>query len=866
MNQPAGLEPGGFAATNGAGSSHQSRPSSTGYFPYHQPQRTYVDDETLSNTLANSHIAPPQNDNLQIANRQPKFTEEWDASVRGGSIVDGPTSQHNHHLPSGMQRSPSVSSRAEVITTDGASNHAISLSRGNTLKKKSSLRRSGSLKRSSSRRSMKAGSVRSLALQSTHDSDEIHSAFFCPVPTTGSPTELLANRFQTWRKILKDLIAYFREIQSHYEHRSKSLLKLANVVNNTTTPPGFLSSGGLDDALQILRNYHKNAIVEASKAKEIEEDVILALTGLRSDLNQKIKEIKSLSSDFKNSVEKEMDGTRKAVNALQEVLGQNELDSSMTTGKQDPYLLRLAVDRQVERQLDEENYLHKAYLNLESSGRELESIVVGELQKSYNAYVGILKREADAAYNAIDELRAGPIAMPKDHEWVTFIQKDSQFVDPEIPLRSAEHIHYPGRDHFAAQEIRAGLLERKSKYLKSYTAGWYVLSPTHLHEFKSADKTQAPIMSLYLPEQKLGSHSTEGGSSNKFILKGRQTGSMHRGHTWVFRAESHDTMMAWYEDIKALTEKSAEELSNFVRGHVRALSRSSQRTTSSDGMVDEEDDEPFSVDPAVATPGSRQDSLQNRPEPGGRFPSDLQVNAQRGLQVPRSPSSTGSAYVATDYTMGGANPHVSPYANQDRDVIAAAGALPGSGLGEPYLGNRASQPVGQSYGNTPSVRMDHAHSHAAIIDHEAQADGINPYNGEPVMVQQQRAQSQPQPQPQPARFSSVPVVIPGPGSVASTPQTLETMTTQDSGNPSPFEMMATDSQPSYVHYPAMYGVGNGNGNGNGYMKPLPDPATGSVPFSVPNGLVRPYGDRTNSNPHVPGEYPRSTPGGTPGAY
>jgi len=52
-------------------------------------------------------------------------------------------------------------------------------------------------------------------------------------------------------------------------------------------------------------------------------------------------------------------------------------------------------------------------------------------------------------------------------------------------------------------------------------------------------------MSLYLPEQKLGSHSNPGSSSNKFMLKGRQTGSMHRGHSWVFRAESYDTMMAW---------------------------------------------------------------------------------------------------------------------------------------------------------------------------------------------------------------------------------------------------------------------------------------------------------------------------------
>lgn len=159
--------------------------------------------------------------------------------------------------------------------------------------------------------------------------------------------------------MLKDLIAYFREIQNHYESRSKTLVKLANVSNNISTPPGFLNSAGIDDALQILRTYNKNAITEANKAKDIEEDVILALTGLRSDLQQKIKEIKNLSGDFKNSVQKEMDHTGKAVQALQSVLGKSEVDSASTTGKQDPFLLRLAVDRQIERQLDEENYLHQ---------------------------------------------------------------------------------------------------------------------------------------------------------------------------------------------------------------------------------------------------------------------------------------------------------------------------------------------------------------------------------------------------------------------------------------------------------------------------------------------------------------------------
>lgn len=157
-----------------------------------------------------------------------------------------------------------------------------------------------------------------------------------------------------WRKVLKDLITYFRDIQKSYEARSKALHTLSNVITNISAPPQLLSQGGISDALNILRDYHKQSIVEGNKAKSIEEDVIVQLTGLRSDLGQKIKEIKGLSGDFKNNVDKETEGTRKAVRDLQDALG-----SSSTDARSDPYLIRLGVDRQVERQIEEENYLHR---------------------------------------------------------------------------------------------------------------------------------------------------------------------------------------------------------------------------------------------------------------------------------------------------------------------------------------------------------------------------------------------------------------------------------------------------------------------------------------------------------------------------
>lgn len=109
----------------------------------------------------------------------------------------------------------------------------------------------------------------------------------------------------------------------------------------------------------MLRDYYKLALAETNKSKDLENEVILQLTGLRSDLQQKIKEIKSLSGDFKNSVGKEQDGTRRAIRALQDAVGSVDHDAAATSGKGDPYLVKLSVERQVEKQIEEENYLHR---------------------------------------------------------------------------------------------------------------------------------------------------------------------------------------------------------------------------------------------------------------------------------------------------------------------------------------------------------------------------------------------------------------------------------------------------------------------------------------------------------------------------
>ncbi|KAJ9647009.1 phosphatidylinositol 4,5-bisphosphate-binding protein [Coniosporium tulheliwenetii] len=606
----------------------------------------------------------------------------------GAPVESSPLSQSVQQPGTGTlddmeQRPTSKGSTAPSTTlaSEGPSRH-------NTLKKKNSVKRQSSLKRSGSKKSLR--SAKSVTIDPDALDPGFNNVFHTPVPTHGTPTDILANRFQAWRKLLKDIITYFGEVQASYEHRSKALVKVSNTINNLNAPSLFITDGGLNDANRILRDYHKHTVIEAAKARDIEHDVITQLTGLRADLAQKIKEIKSLSGDFKNSVDKEKEGTRKAVAAYLEAVDFMDSDPHGAVGKVDPYIVRLSVERQIERQIDEENYLHRAYLNLETSGRELESIIVGEIQKAYNALATILKREADDSYEAVEQLRSGPIAMPRDREWNQFVEHDPHFVNPKLPLRKVHEIEYPGKNHPAATEVRAGMLERKSKYLKSYTPGWYVLSPTHLHEFKSADRiyTQPPVMSLFLPDQRLGSHSEPGSTSHKFSLKGRQAGGMHRGHSWVFRAESHDTMLAWFNDIKALTEKTGEERNAFVRrSHARSVSGNSAKSVSSGSGIDEdeEDEAPYSAPPAIKV--STPEPPPQRPQPGGRFPSDLQIN--RHLQAPPSASSEGSEP-----------------GNGNDDVSTTAGGLRGAAL--PTGSTREHQAVQREPSQRSLSRDDHS--------------------------------------------------------------------------------------------------------------------------------------------------------------
>ena len=265
----------------------------------------------------------------------------------------------------------------------------------------------------------------------------------------------------------------------------------------------FLESGGIQDIGLAIKERAKAQVVASSdNSRKILAHIVPPLEKLRSDLQLKIKEIKGLSGDFKNSVPKEQDHTRRQLQALSESLTSASERPSEIAPKNDPHLVKMSFERQLRHHLQEENFLHQAHKNIESSGRALEGLVVKIIRDAFTQYQKMLSAEATATSEFASRIGQTGVELPADKEWNAFIADAKDIVNPSIPIRLFRDIDYPGANQITL--IRSGRLERKSKYLKSYSAAYYILTAVgYFHEFKSSHMQDLQV-SWFLPSCTLG--------------------------------------------------------------------------------------------------------------------------------------------------------------------------------------------------------------------------------------------------------------------------------------------------------------------------------------------------------------------------
>jgi BAR-like domain/PH domain len=318
-------------------------------------------------------------------------------------------------------------------------------------------------------------------------------------------------------------------VSSLEDARSRNIAKLYNSMNSLEQhdSESFLRAGGILDVRYVLKERARTLSATTNdNSKHILTHIVPPLEKLRSDLHVKIKEIKGLSNDFRNSVGKEQEHTRRQLSQLSDALASAAERPGEISPKSDPYLVKIAFERQLKHHLHEENFLHQAHRNIEESGRALEGLVVKIIRDAFAVYQEMLTLEANSLSEFAAQIGRTVVDLPVDNEWEAFIASTKEVVDPRIPIRTIRDIDYPGAHQITL--IREGRLERKSKYLKSYSSAYYALSAVgYFHEFKSGQMQELQV-SLFLPNCTLGGHSGPSDKSHKFVLKGNQSGGIHR--------------------------------------------------------------------------------------------------------------------------------------------------------------------------------------------------------------------------------------------------------------------------------------------------------------------------------------------------
>lgn len=156
--------------------------------------------------------------------------------------------------------------------------------------------------------------------------------------------------------------------------------------------------------------------------------------------------------------------------------------------------------------------------------------------------------------------------IPGDFEWNGFVKRNNNIlIDPSAPPRSLGNVQFPNMNHPSTQALVAGSLERKGKMLRSYKAGYYVVTPSkYLHEFETDDdlaKDPTPENSLFLPDCVVGAlDGTKFAVKGKDVSKGKMGVNMSTTHEYQFKAHTAADAQTWYQIIKSAAGQVTAEM------------------------------------------------------------------------------------------------------------------------------------------------------------------------------------------------------------------------------------------------------------------------------------------------------------------
>lgn len=412
-------------------------------------------------------------------------------------------------------------------------------------------------------------------------------------------TKLFDERLKAWHHAISYLEDYVKATEKLESGLGKDYEKVLKSINSPLKEGHQFQqqNGGLAEMFENIRtntqgisnNHHETA-------KTLKGTVLPVFERLSSEVKNKQKELDKGAGKASKNVEKARKDTQKHVDLLGQHTSNHDSRGAAVKSTEDPYLLQRQVYHRLNKQVAEENNNRDDILAVQNDFQRFEAHIIQSISQGIAHLNSVMSNSSDQQRNMYGDMTAKAQRIPPDFEWQGFLQRNNHvLIDPNGPKRSLNNISFPNQDHPSTRPLIAGSLERKSKLLKKYEAGYYVVTPSkYLHSFKSDDDFStdpSPENSLYLPDCLIG--AVDG---SKFNVKGKDSSKgvmskLSTSHEYAFQAHTPDDARKWHDVIQSVSAGATNSAPTSPVAERRETMHSDQGTTSTGSVGPEKPEE-----------------------------------------------------------------------------------------------------------------------------------------------------------------------------------------------------------------------------------------------------------------------------------
>ncbi|KAI9835906.1 MAG: hypothetical protein M1819_001804 [Sarea resinae] len=382
-------------------------------------------------------------------------------------------------------------------------------------------------------------------------------------------SKLLTERLRALKHACGYLENYVSATEKLHKAQSKEYEKVLKSVSDPLKEAHHFDQnvGGIAGLFENIRsNTQGIANSHSETEKNLKGSVLPILERLHTEIKNKSKELASGAAKGSKAVDKARNATQKHI----DLLSQNAAGFNSSGGKadplNDPYVLQRGVYHRLNKQVLEENNNRQDLLAVQNNFAQFEAHVVQTIQQAMGSFLQFVGGQADRTKGMYTDMVETSQAIPLDFEWQRFVSRNNEIlIDPRAPPRSMSNVTFPNQNHRSTKPLIEGSLERKGKLLKSYSTGYYIVTPSKfLHEYKTDDdfqKDPTPEWSLYLPDSIVG--AVDGSKFNvkgKDSSKGKVGNAFSMTHELAFKAHTPADAQKWWNIISAASGSTLHEL------------------------------------------------------------------------------------------------------------------------------------------------------------------------------------------------------------------------------------------------------------------------------------------------------------------